>query len=137
MQSVSRLRFGQHNLFMVGDVKQSIYRFRLARPELFMEKYETYSLEDSVCQRIDLHKNFRSRAGVLKGVNQIFYRIMGKDLGAVEYDADAALYPGAVFEEKPEEHRKNRRARYLWRRPAQTVWMRRCRNRVIRSWKRG
>ena len=102
LQSVSRLRFGQHNLFMVGDVKQSIYRFRLARPELFMEKYETYSLEDSVCQRIDLHKNFRSRAGVLKGVNQIFYRIMGKDLGAVEYDADAALYPGAVFEEKPE-----------------------------------
>jgi len=102
LQSVSRLRFGQHNLFMVGDVKQSIYRFRLARPELFMEKYETYSLEDSICQRIDLHKNFRSRAGVLKGVNQIFYRIMGKDLGAVEYDADAALYPGAVFEEKPE-----------------------------------
>ena len=102
LQSVSQLRFGRHNLFMVGDVKQSIYRFRLARPELFMEKYETYSLEDSVCQRIDLHKNFRSRAGVLKGVNQIFYRIMGKDLGAVEYDADAALYPGAVFEEKPE-----------------------------------
>ena len=102
LQSVSQLRFGRHNLFMVGDVKQSIYRFRLARPELFMEKYETYSLEDSVCQRIDLHKNFRSRAGVLEGVNQIFYRIMGKDLGAVEYDADAALYPGAVFEEKPE-----------------------------------
>ena len=93
---------GRKNIFMVGDVKQSIYRFRLARPELFMEKYETYSLEESVCQRIDLHKNFRSRAGVLKGVNQIFYRIMGKDLGAVEYDADAALYPGAVFEEKPE-----------------------------------
>ena len=84
LQSVSQLRFGRHNLFMVGDVKQSIYRFRLARPELFMEKYETYSLEDSVCQRIDLHKNFRSRAGVLEGVNQIFYRIMGKDLGAVE-----------------------------------------------------
>ena len=102
LQSVSQLRFGQHNLFMVGDVKQSIYRFRLARPELFMEKYETYSLEDSVCQRIDLHKNFRSRAGVLEGGNQIFYRIMGKDLGAVEYDADAALYAGAVFEEKPE-----------------------------------
>ena len=102
IQCISGERFDRPNVFMVGDVKQSIYRFRLARPELFMEKYETYSLEDSVCQRIDLHKNFRSRAGVLKGVNQIFYRIMGKDLGAVEYDADAALYPGAVFEEKPE-----------------------------------
>lgn len=137
LQSVSQLRFGRHNLFMVGDVKQSIYRFRLARPELFMEKYETYSLEESVCQRIDLHKNFRSRAGVLKGVNQIFYRIMGKDLGAVEYDADAALYPGAVLKKSRREHRKNRRARCLWHRPARTVWMRSCRNRVIRSWKHG
>ena len=50
------------NIFMVGDVKQSIYRFRLARPELFMEKYEQYSLTDSTEQRIDLHKNFRSRS---------------------------------------------------------------------------
>ncbi len=71
LQSVSQLRFGRHNLFMVGDVKQSIYRFRLARPELFMEKYETYSLEDSVCQRIDLHKNFRSRAGCSKGQSDL------------------------------------------------------------------
>ncbi len=51
---------GRKNIFMVGDVKQSIYRFRLARPELFMEKYEQYSLTDSTEQRIDLHKNFRS-----------------------------------------------------------------------------
>ena len=99
LQSVSRLRQGKHNIFMVGDVKQSIYRFRLARPELFMEKYETYSLEDSECQRIDLHKNFRSRPEVLAGVNYIFEQIMGKELGDVEYDEAAALYPGAVFPE--------------------------------------
>lgn len=103
LQSVSRMRFGENNLFMVGDVKQSIYRFRLARPELFMEKYDTYSLEDGPCQRIDLHKNFRSRAEVLEAVNQIFEQIMGKSLGEVEYDEDAALYPGAEFPEKPEE----------------------------------
>lgn len=97
LQSVSRLRHGKYNIFMVGDVKQSIYKFRLARPELFMEKYETYSHEESECQRIDLHKNFRSRAQVLSGVNFIFEQIMGKDLGDVEYDEAAALYPGAVF----------------------------------------
>lgn len=100
LQSVSKLRKGKHNIFMVGDVKQSIYRFRLARPELFMEKYENYSQEESDCQRIDLHKNFRSRAEVLAGVNYIFEQIMGKELGDVEYDEAAALYPGAVFPER-------------------------------------
>lgn len=87
------------NIFMVGDVKQSIYRFRLARPELFMEKYKSYSTQESVEQRIDLHKNFRSRAEVLESVNFIFRQIMGEDLGGITYDADAALYPGAVFPE--------------------------------------
>ena len=87
------------NIFMVGDVKQSIYRFRLARPELFMEKYKNYSIDDSEEQRIDLHKNFRSRAQVLESVNFIFRQIMGEDLGGITYDQDAALYPGAVFPE--------------------------------------
>ena len=87
------------NIFMVGDVKQSIYRFRLARPELFMEKYHSYSLEDSEEQRIDLHKNFRSRAEVLTSVNYIFRQIMGEDLGGITYDDDNALYPGASFPE--------------------------------------
>lgn len=82
------------NLFMVGDVKQSIYKFRLARPELFMEKYDTYSLEEDVRQRIDLHKNFRSRPIVLDTVNAIFRVIMKKSLGKVEYDEKAALYVG-------------------------------------------
>lgn len=89
----------RRNVFMVGDVKQSIYRFRLARPELFMEKYHTYTTEDSREQKIDLHKNFRSRHEVLDSVNYIFRRLMGEDLGGVNYDEDAALNPGAVFPE--------------------------------------
>lgn len=96
---VSRLIQGEYNIFMVGDVKQSIYRFRLARPELFMEKYHTYDTTDSLTQRIDLHKNFRSREEVLESVNYIFRQIMGEDLGKVEYDEGAALYTGASFPE--------------------------------------
>lgn len=91
------------NVFMVGDVKQSIYRFRLARPELFMEKYRSYSLEEGEEQRIDLHKNFRSRPQVLESVNYIFRQIMGEDLGGIAYDDAAALYPGAVFPEGADE----------------------------------
>lgn len=95
--SISREERGENNIFMVGDVKQSIYRFRLARPELFMKKYDSYSLEESTTQRIDLHKNFRSRAEVLACTNDIFYKIMARSLGNVEYDAEAALYPGASY----------------------------------------
>ena len=97
LNSVSKVSKGQPNIFMVGDVKQSIYRFRLARPELFMEKYESYTLEDSLYQRIDLHKNFRSRGIVLDYINYIFEQIMTKKLGNIAYDADAALYEGALF----------------------------------------
>ena len=86
------------NLFMVGDVKQSIYRFRLARPELFMEKYESYTKEESTHQKIELHQNFRSRKSVLDSVNFFFYQLMHKAVGNVEYDKDAALYPGLVYE---------------------------------------
>ena len=100
LRAISREERGEYNLFMVGDVKQSIYRFRLARPELFMEKYDTYSLTDAKMQRIDLHKNFRSRNEVLDFSNDIFYRIMKRNLGNVEYDADAALYPGASYQEE-------------------------------------
>ena len=88
---------GRKNIFMVGDVKQSIYRFRLARPDLFMDKMETYTLEESKEQRIDLHKNFRSRHQVLDSVNYLFHQIMKPDLGGVGYDDRAALYPGAEF----------------------------------------
>ena len=94
---------GRKNIFMVGDVKQSIYRFRLARPELFMEKYKKYSLTDSDEQRIDLHKNFRSRSQVLDCANYIFRQIMGEGLGGIAYDDAAALYPGAQFPEGSKE----------------------------------
>ena len=103
LTSVSRVCCGQYDIFMVGDVKQSIYRFRLSRPELFMEKYDTYSLDDSERQRIDLHRNFRSRPEVLDSVNYIFRKIMRKEFGGIEYDDSAALYPGAQFPPLPEE----------------------------------
>ncbi|MDD3797331.1 MAG: UvrD-helicase domain-containing protein, partial [Lachnospiraceae bacterium] len=103
LQSVSRTHQGGQNTFLVGDVKQSIYRFRLARPELFMEKYHTYTLEEGKNRRIDLHKNFRSRKEVLDGVNLIFYQIMTGLLGGIEYDEEAALYAGAEFEPREPE----------------------------------
>lgn len=97
LRAISREAVGQNNLFMVGDVKQSIYRFRLARPELFMEKFDTYETTDAPCQRIDLHKNFRSRDSVLTFTNDIFYQIMKRNLGGVDYTGEAALYCGADY----------------------------------------
>ena len=99
LTSISRVSEGQYNVFMVGDVKQSIYRFRLSRPELFMEKFDSYSTEDAKQQRIDLHKNFRSRREVLDSVNYIFRQIMTKELGGITYDDRAALYAGADYKE--------------------------------------
>ena len=94
LRSICKREPDAPNIFMVGDVKQSIYKFRMARPELFMEKYDTYSLEDSLYQRIDLDKNFRSRGVVLDTVNEIFRVIMHRSLGNVEYDEHAALHLG-------------------------------------------
>ena len=101
LRSVSRMTRGENNIFMVGDVKQSIYRFRLSRPELFMEKFDTYSTEDGVCQRVDLHKNFRSRKEVIDFVNAVFFQIMKKEVGNVLYDQKAALHVGADYESVP------------------------------------
>lgn len=102
LTSISTVREGRYNIFMVGDVKQSIYRFRLSRPELFMEKADTYQTEDSERQKIDLHKNFRSRAEVLDSINYIFRQIMTRGLGGITYDSQAALYVGAAYP-KPED----------------------------------
>ena len=89
---------GDGKRFMVGDVKQSIYRFRLARPEIFMEKLSDYAKEgDGAGRRIDLHQNFRSRAQVLNLTNSVFEKIMARDLGGVDYDADAMLVRGRDF----------------------------------------
>ena len=86
------------NIFMVGDIKQSIYSFRQADPGIFLEKYNTYEVNpDAENVLICLHKNFRSRANVLNAVNDIFVSIMHAGLGGVEYDEDAALVPGKVF----------------------------------------
>ena len=99
LTSISKKSLDGNNLFMVGDVKQSIYRFRQARPELFMEKQESYTMEESNSQRVNLSKNFRSRKEVLDTVNFLFERMMIKELGNVAYDADAALYLGAKMPE--------------------------------------
>lgn len=88
------------NMFMVGDVKQSIYRFRQSRPELFLEKYSTYSDEKGEKHRkIKLYKNFRSRKEVIDSVNFIFRRIMSEDAGEIDYNDEEALNPGAVYDE--------------------------------------
>lgn len=97
LTSVSRHEDGVCNIFMVGDVKQSIYRFRLADPRLFLEKYETYTKKESSRQRIDLHRNFRSRKEVLGFVNLLFEQLMSRSFGGVAYDEGAALYPGAEY----------------------------------------
>ena len=98
LQAVSGFAIGENNRFMVGDVKQSIYRFRQAMPELFNEKYLKYPAEEGGKERkIVLSKNFRSRKNILEGINFIFRQIMGRELGDIEYDAEAALYAGMEF----------------------------------------
>ncbi|GAB6106371.1 UvrD-helicase domain-containing protein [Fusibacter bizertensis] len=124
IQSVCRT----DNLFMVGDVKQSIYKFRLADPELFIGKYKSFTKFEKIQEaihfdssaseevlfdkinetikkdhslrhiRIDLRKNFRTRGEILEKVNKVFQGIMSDDLGEITYDADAKLYPGMSFE---------------------------------------
>ncbi len=96
LKAVSGEEDGHCNRFMVGDVKQSIYKFRLARPELFLEKYETYR-EHGDFRKIVLSKNFRSREQVLTFVNRIFEGIMNAECGGIVYDDQAALYLGATY----------------------------------------
>jgi ATP-dependent helicase/nuclease subunit A len=88
------------NLFMVGDVKQSIYRFRLAEPNLFLGKYNRFTADggDSGL-KIDLAKNFRSRSEVLDGTNYLFKQIMGIKVGEIHYDENAELKKGAPYPE--------------------------------------
>lgn len=90
----------QGNLFMVGDVKQSIYRFRLAEPTLFMTKYQTFQQDGSGNGiRIDLSQNFRSRKEVLDATNFIFHQLMDKHIAEIDYDTAAELTLGANFPE--------------------------------------
>ena len=123
VNAVSGADLGKNNRFMVGDVKQSIYKFRLARPEIFMEKYHKYTLKsgdtsvENICKsdecvvndrggcdeniRIDLKQNFRSRREVLEAANSVFSKVMLHELGGISYDAHAALYMGAQYLEAP------------------------------------
>lgn len=91
-QAVSR---GGKNLFLVGDVKQSIYRFRLADPSIFLEKYKRFAPFGTApageAQKILLQRNFRSDAVILDACNSVFENIMSEELGEVRYDADARL----------------------------------------------
>ena len=90
---------GKDNLFLVGDVKQSIYRFRLADPSLFIDKYENFKDEKgSINRRIDLGKNFRSQKPILDSVNFIFGHLMSREFGEIDYDKRAKLYLGGDFE---------------------------------------
>lgn len=88
------------NLFMVGDVKQSIYRFRLAEPNLFLGKYTRFTHDGQESGlRIDLNQNFRSRREVLDGTNFLFQQLMGTTVGEIDYDDDAQLKKGAPYPE--------------------------------------
>lgn len=89
-----------NNIFMVGDIKQSIYKFRQACPKLFTEKYEKYSLDgNDLGLKIQLFKNFRSRKNVLDITNNIFESIMSKELGDIDYTEEEYLNFGADFDE--------------------------------------
>ncbi len=100
------------NIFMVGDVKQSIYKFRQARPKLFLDKYETYSVpgeKSSKGTKVLLFKNFRSRKEILNITNKLFETIMSKKLGEIEYTQEEYLNLGAEYDTenicyKPELH---------------------------------
>ncbi len=95
---ISREDMGTPNVFMVGDVKQSIYRFRQAKPELFMRKYNLYSADsEGLFRKILLFKNFRSRKEVVEGVNYIFKQIMSQSVGELDYSDKERLNPGAAF----------------------------------------
>lgn len=101
---VSRKYSDDPNVFMVGDVKQSIYRFRQAKPELFLEKYNTYSKEQGKNVKIQLYKNFRSRDEVIKGVNYIFKEIMSRVVGELEYTDEEALNLGASYKDAEDDN---------------------------------
>ena len=91
----------ERNLFTVGDVKQSIYRFRLADPTIFLRKYNAYvsadEAEEGQPRKVLLSQNFRSRQSVLDGCNAVFHSIMSRQMGEMDYGAEERLYFGASY----------------------------------------
>ena len=103
LRRVSRIDAGENNMFMVGDVKQSIYGFRYAKPDYFIEKYKLYSEQPDKGELRILSRNFRSRKPVLDAVNSVFAEIMKKGVCEIEYTRDVYLNYGAIqqYEERP------------------------------------
>ncbi len=97
---ISRRDIGKPNMFMVGDVKQSIYRFRQAKPELFLDKYSRYSdADDALDRKVMLYKNFRSKEEIITGVNFFFRQLMTEYIGEIDYGEKEFLNYGATFPE--------------------------------------
>ena len=99
LTAVSRIPGGDPNYFQVGDVRQSIYSFRQARPDLFMRKYSRYPKHPEEGERIDLSRNFRSRPEVLSYVNTLFRQIMRPEIGGIAYGTAEELVPGLISPE--------------------------------------
>lgn len=99
LTAVSRIPDGEPNYFQVGDVRQSIYSFRQARPDLFMKKYSRYPEHPEEGERIDLSRNFRSRPEVLAYVNSLFRQVMRPEIGGIAYGKAEELVPGLVSPE--------------------------------------
>ncbi len=101
LTAISRHEQKKPNKFMVGDVKQSIYKFRGGDPKLFINKYNNYTYdEESRYKKIDLSKNFRSSHSVIQLVNFVFLQLMQKDMGGISYDDNAKLHLGREEDEK-------------------------------------
>ncbi|MDC3417241.1 helicase-exonuclease AddAB subunit AddA [Aquibacillus salsiterrae] len=93
-------RKGAGNMFMVGDVKQSVYRFRHAEPTLFINKYKKFSQDADPGKRIDLARNFRSRDQVLAATNYLFRQLLNEEVGEIDYDQDAELiYSNQLYDQ--------------------------------------
>lgn len=103
LSMVSRTGEDIPNLFMVGDVKQSIYRFRQAMPELFLKKYNDFKEDEGLHRKITLYKNFRSRKDVIEGINYIFKQIMSENVGELNYNEREELNFGAQYPELEDE----------------------------------
>ena len=103
-EAIVNLVSRRDNRFYVGDVKQSIYRFRMADPTLFMEKYHRFGRDEAdVERRIDLAQNFRSHENILSFTNFLFRQIMTEEGAELSYGDEEALYPGRVTEDMPED----------------------------------
>ncbi len=98
LTAVASVKNGRENLFMVGDVKQSIYKFREACPELFLGKCDRYATDPAAGTRIDLQMNFRSNKKVIDSVNSVFARLMHKEVGGIDYDERAKLYYSGSYD---------------------------------------